>query len=397
MQKKTVRDIQVKGKRVLVRVDFNVPLSDAGSVADDKRIRAALPTIKYLYEGGARVVLITHLGRPKGERIPSLSLAPVAEHLRHLLGGRTVHFIDETIGERVEKRVEALAEGDIILLENVRFHSEETANDPAFAEALARLGDCYVNDAFGTAHRAHASTAGITSYFDENVAGFLMEKEIDYLSRLLDKAESPFVAVLGGAKISGKIDVIRNLESRVDRLMVGGGMIGTFFQAMGLEIGDSLVEPDRLDVARDILGDLGEDKLLLPTDVVIASAFENSAATQVVAVDAIEKGWRIMDIGPATVERFSAEIQAARTLFWNGPMGVFEMPNFGIGTRALAESAARATDKGAVTVIGGGDTARAIREGDFEDRISHVSTGGGASLEFIEGRELPGVASLTDI
>lgn len=396
MQKQTIRDINVAGKRVLVRVDFNVPLSDAGTVADDKRIRAALPTIRYLLEEGGTVVLMTHMGRPKGKVLPQFSLAPVAEHLRHLLGGMTVNFIDECIGERVEKRVAALSQGEIILLENLRFHAEETANDDVFAEKLSRLGEVFVNDAFGTAHRAHASTVGVTSHFDQRVGGFLMEKELDYLSRLLEKPERPFVALLGGGKISGKIDVIRNLSGKTDSIMIGGGMAGTFFASRGWQIGDSLVEEDRIETARMLIAEVGEDKMLLPEDVVVASAFREDAETKVVPADQVEEGWRIMDIGPATVERFAMEIEACGTLFWNGPMGVFEMAPFAGGTRALAEAAARATDSGAVTVIGGGDTARAIREGDLEDRITHVSTGGGASLEFVEGRELPGVSALTD-
>ncbi len=396
MKKMTIRDASLQGKRVLVRVDFNVPLSDAGTVADDKRIRAALPTIRYICEAGATCVLMTHLGRPDGRIVPELSLAPVAEHLRNLLGGQTVHFIDACVGERVEKRISGLGPGEVILLENLRFHEEETANDPAFAKQLARLGDIFVNDAFGTAHRAHASTAGVTRYFDLNLAGFLMEKEIDYLSNLLEAPMSPFVALLGGAKISGKIDVIRSLSERVDRLLLGGGMVGTFYAAQGKEIGDSLVEEERFDVARAILAEVGADRLLLPTDAVIASAFEVNAERRIVSIDEIEPGWRMLDIGPETVKRYAAEIRSARTVFWNGPMGVFEMEPFAKGTRALAEAAAEATDGGAVTVIGGGDTARAIGEQGLEERITHVSTGGGASLEFVEGRALPGVVSLTD-
>ncbi|NNE07666.1 MAG: phosphoglycerate kinase [Gemmatimonadetes bacterium] len=396
MKKMTIRDASLQGKRVLVRVDFNVPLSDAGTVADDKRIRAAIPTIRHICDAGATCVLMTHLGRPGGRIVPELSLAPVAEHLRNLLGGQTVHFIDACAGERVEERIAGLGPGEVILLENLRFHEEETANDPAFAKQLARLGDIYVNDAFGTAHRAHASTAGVTRYYDLNLAGFLMEKEIDHLSSLLEAPKSPFVALLGGAKISGKIDVIRSLSERVDRLLLGGGMVGTFYAAQGKQIGDSLVEEDRFDVARAILSEVGPDKLLLPTDAVIASAFEVNAERRIVSIDEIEPGWRMLDIGPETVTRFASEIRSAQTVFWNGPMGVFEMEPFAKGTRALAEAAAEATDRGVVTVIGGGDTARAIGEQGLEDRITHVSTGGGASLEFVEGRELPGVVALTD-
>lgn len=396
MKKMTIRDAPLRGKRVLVRVDFNVPLSDAGTVADDKRIRAAIPTIRHICDEGATCVLITHLGRPGGRARPELSLAPVAEHLRNLLGGQTVHFIDACVGKRVEEWIAGLGPGEVLLLENLRFHAEETENDPAFAARLARLGDVFVNDAFGTAHRAHASTAGVTQHFELNLAGFLMEKEIDYLGNLMESPRSPFVALLGGAKISGKIDVIRSLSERVDRLLLGGGMVGTFYAAQGKEIGDSLVEEDRFDVARAVLSEVGVDRMLLPTDAVIASAFDANAERRIVSIDAIEPGWRMLDIGPETVERFASEIKGAQTVFWNGPMGVFEMEPFAKGTQALAEAAASATDRGAVTVIGGGDTARAIGEQGLEDRITHVSTGGGASLEFVEGRELPGVVSLTD-
>ncbi|MBN1825659.1 MAG: phosphoglycerate kinase [Candidatus Eisenbacteria bacterium] len=395
MKKRTLRDVDVLDRRVLMRVDFNVPLLEDRTVADDGRIRAAIPSIRYVSDQGGTVVLMSHLGRPKGTVKPELSLRPVAERLGELLGA-PVRFFEECVGPEIEKRVAELPMGEVVLLENLRFHAEETGNDPAFAAALARLGDVYVNDAFGTAHRAHASTVGVTAHFTVRAAGFLMEKEIDYLSRLLESPEHPFTAVLGGAKISGKIDVIRNLAGRVDRLLIGGGMAGTFYAAKGWETGDSLVEEDRIEVARDLLAALGEEKLVLPGDGVAASAFAEDAERRIVAADRLEKGWRFLDIGPETVKRYAAELEKSRTVFWNGPMGVFEMEPFAAGTRALAEAMARATEAGAVTVVGGGDSARAVREAGAADRVTHVSTGGGASLEFVEGKELPGVTALTD-
>ncbi len=396
MTKRTVRDIEMAGKKVLMRVDFNVPLSDAGTVADDQRIRAALPTLRYVLEKGGTAVLVSHLGRPKGKVVPTLSLSPVAERLSHLLDSKIVHFFPDCVGDKAETGVGSLGPGEIALLENLRFHKEETENDPEFAAQLARLGDVYVNDAFGTAHRAHASTVGVTQHIPVCVAGFLMEKEIDYLSRLLENPARPFVALLGGAKISGKIDVIRNLAGKVDKLLVGGGMASTFFRARGYEVGDSLVEDESLDVAKGLLREIGEEKLILPVDSVAASAMDEKAERRVVGADGTKKGWRILDIGPATVKRFSEEIRAGKTLFWNGPMGVFEMEPFAAGTRALAKAMAEATDGGAVSVVGGGDSARAIRDAGLTERITHVSTGGGASLEFVEGKELPGVAALSD-
>ena len=395
MKKQTLRDVDVNGKKVLMRVDFNVPLTEDRKVADDKRIRAALPSIQYVLDNGGTVILMTHLGRPKGEVKSEYSLAPVAEHLGRLLD-RAIHFLDDCVGERIEKRIGTLPVGEIALLENLRFHAGETKNDSDFSAALARLGDVYVNDAFGTAHRAHASTAGVASHFSVRAAGFLMEKEIDYFSRLLEKPRRPFVAILGGAKISGKIDVIRNLADRVDRLLVGGGMAGTFFAAKGFEIGDSLLEKDRVEIARSILKEIGEEKLLLPVDAVVADDYKEDAQTRVVPVDRVEEGWRILDIGPETIRLFTKEIESAGTVFWNGPMGVFEMKPFSKGTFSLADSLASVTDGGTVTVVGGGDSARAIMESGLEERISHVSTGGGASLEFMEGIELPGVTALAD-
>jgi len=389
MNKKTVRDIDVAGKRVLVRVDFNVPL-EKGQVTDDTRIRAALPTIRYLIDHRARVILMSHLGRPKGGPSDDLRLEPVARRLSELLG-QEVHYVRDCIGPEVEAAVQALGEGEVLLLENLRFHPEEEKNDPAFAAQLAKLGDVYVNDAFGAAHRAHASTAGIAQYLPA-VAGFLMEKELTFLGKALESPERPFITILGGAKISDKIGVIRNLLSRVDRLLIGGGMANTFLKAMGYEMGDSLVEMESLDVARELLQAAG-DKLRLPVDVVIADRFDNDAERRVVKVDAVPAGWRVLDIGPETVAAFRAELANARTVVWNGPMGVFEFPNFAAGTFAIAETLASLP---ATTIVGGGDSVAAVQKAGMAYQITHISTGGGASLEFLEGRTLPGVAALLD-
>ena len=389
MNKKTVRDIDVAGKRVLVRVDFNVPL-EKGQVTDDTRIRAALPTIRYLIDHRARVILMSHLGRPKGGPSDDLRLEPVARRLSELLG-QEVHYVRDCIGPEVEAAVQALGEGEVLLLENLRFHPEEEKNDPAFAAQLAKLGDVYVNDAFGAAHRAHASTAGIAQYLPA-VAGFLMEKELTFLGKALESPERPFITILGGAKISDKIGVIRNLLSRVDRLLIGGGMANTFLKAMGYEMGDSLVEMESLDVARELLQAAG-DKLRLPVDVVIADRFDNDAERRVVKVDAVPAGWRVLDIGPETVEAFRAELANAKTVVWNGPMGVFEFPNFAAGTFAIAETLASLP---ATTIVGGGDSVAAVQKAGMAYQITHISTGGGASLEFLEGRTLPGVAALLD-
>ncbi|MFH1681795.1 MAG: phosphoglycerate kinase [Candidatus Eisenbacteria bacterium] len=396
MKKKTLHDLDVRGKRVLMRVDFNVPMGKDGTVANDERIRASLPSIRHVLDGGGSLVLMSHLGRPKGKADPALSLAPVAKHLGSLLPGVTVRFAGESVGGAAEKAAFSLRPGEVLLLENLRFHAEEEKNDAGFAGRLAALGDVYVNDAFGTAHRAHASTAGVAAHFPVRAAGLLMEKEIDYLSRLLEAPERPFVAVLGGAKISGKIDVIRNLAGKVDRLLVGGGMCGTFFAAAGLEIGDSLVEEDRIGTAKDLLAGGGGGKILLPKDALVADSLDEGAKTRVVPVTGVEKGWRIVDIGPETAKAFTGEIASARTVFWNGPMGIFETKPFAAGTEALARSLAGATERGAVTVVGGGDTVRALHEAGVASHVSHVSTGGGASLEFVEGKELPGIAALSD-
>lgn len=391
MNKKTVRDIDIKGKRVLLRVDFNVPLKD-GQVGDDTRIRAALPTVQYLLERGAAVVLMSHLGRPKGVD-DKLRLAPVGARLGELLG-RPVLALRDCIGAEVEAAVRAMKPGDIVLLDNLRFHPEEEKNDHAFAGQLARLGEVYVNDAFGTAHRAHASTEGVAHYLPA-VAGFLMERELDALGRALENPERPFVAILGGAKISDKIGVIRNLLGTADALLIGGGMANTFLKARGLEVGDSLVEQDALATAQEILGqvcDCGVE-FLLPVDAVVADRFDAAAAHKKVPVDQVPAGWRILDIGPRTVDMFREALQGAKLVLWNGPMGVFEFPAFAVGTQSVAQAVA---DSGAYSVVGGGDSVAALQQLGVADRVGHLSTGGGASLEFLEGQSLPGVEILLD-
>jgi len=390
MNKKTVRDIDVAGKRVLVRVDFNVPL-EGGTVADDMRIRAALPTMQYLIDQGAKTILCSHLGRPKGKPDPKYSLQPVAERLSQLLN-RPVHMAPDCVGQAVADMVKAMQPGSIVLLENLRFHAEEEANDPQFAQALASVAEVYVNDAFGSAHRAHASTAGVAAVLPA-VAGFLMEKELNFLGQALATPTRPFVAILGGAKVSDKIAVINNLLDKVDTLLIGGGMANTFLKAQGKEIGESLVENDKLDVATDLL-QKGDSKLVLPADVVIADRFDAKAQRRVVGVDAVLAGWRILDIGPQTIEHFTTRLHGAKTVVWNGPMGVFELAPFAEGTFAIARALADLS--GATTIIGGGDSAAAVEQAGVADRVTHISTGGGASLEFLEGRELPGVAVLQD-
>ena len=393
MNKKTIRDVDVRGRKVLVRVDFNVPLEE-GRVADDTRIRAALPTIQYLLDHGAAVILMSHLGRPKGQPNPKYSLRPVAEHLSALLG-KPVKFSPEPVGPQAEALARDLKPGEVLLLENTRFHPGERKNDPEFARQLAALAGpdgIFVNDAFGSAHRAHASVVGVAQYLPA-VAGFLMEKELDFLGRLLTAPERPFVAILGGAKISDKIGVIRSLLQKADKLLIGGGMANTFFKAQGYEVVDSLVEEDALEEAKALLAE-GQDKLVLPVDAVIADRFAADAERKVVPVDRVPPGWRILDIGPETVARFKEELQGAKTVFWNGPMGVFEFPAFAEGTFAIARALAEL--EGAVTVIGGGDSVAAVKQAGVADKITHISTGGGASLEFVEGKELPGVAVLAD-
>ncbi len=389
MDKKTVRDIDVKGKRVLVRVDFNVPLAE-GEVSDDTRIRAAIPTIRYLLSQGAAVILISHLGRPKGEVREDLRMDPVARRLSELLD-REVVKVDDCIGPRVEAAAARLKPGKVLLLENLRFHKEERENNPAFAAKLAALAELYVNDAFGAAHRAHASVSGVPAYLPA-VAGFLMEKELNFLGAALERPEHPFVAILGGAKISDKIGVIENLLSKVDTLLIGGGMANTFLKAQGYEVGESLVEEESLSLAQEIVGKAGK-RLVLPSDVVVADAFDAQARAKTVDVDEVPDGWRILDIGPQTVRLFGERLEVAKTVVWNGPMGVFEFPRFAQGTVAIAEKLAQIE---ALTIIGGGDTAAAVRQAGLADKMSHISTGGGASLEFLEGKTLPGVAALED-
>jgi len=397
MNKLTVEDLDLKGKRVLMRVDFNVPLKGA-MVADDKRIRAALPTIKYITNAGGRLILMSHLGRPAGRRVPELSLKPCVTVLNALLG-KKVAFADDCIGKSVEDAVASLEEGDILLLENLRYHREETDNDPAFAAELARLGDVYVNDAFGTAHRAHASTEGVTRHFAQCAAGYLMMKELDYLGGILANPVKPFVAILGGAKISGKIDVISNLMPMVDTIIIGGGMAYTFFKAQGKEIGKSLLEADKIDLAKELLA-RGGQKIILPVDCMVSETFDFAArkvgVLKEVSADGIAASEFGLDIGPKSIEKFRSVITAAETIVWNGPMGVFEIEDTAKGTYAIATALAEATANGSTTVIGGGDSAAAIDQAGVADRVSHVSTGGGASLEFMEGKVLPGVAALTD-
>jgi phosphoglycerate kinase len=390
MNKKTVRDIDPRHKRVLVRVDFNVPLKD-GKVADDTRIRAALPTIHYLVERGAEVILCSHLGRPKGGPEPKYSLKPAAEHLSQLLG-KPVPLVGDCVGPIAEGAAAEMRPGDVILLENVRFHPEEEKNDPAFAKQLSVLGDLYVNDAFGSAHRAHASTEGV-AHLLPGVAGFLMEKEIEYLGQAVENPKHPYVAILGGAKISDKIGVIENLLGKADRVLIGGGMANTFLKAQGIAVGDSLVEDGSLDTARQVMERAG-DKLVLPVDVVLGDKFDAAAQAETVAVAvAVPAGWRILDIGPQTVAAFGKALQGAALVVWNGPMGVFEFPAFAEGTNAVARLVA---DSGATTIIGGGESVSAVEQAGLAGRMSHISTGGGASLEMLEGKVLPGVAALQD-
>ena len=390
MNKKTIRDVDVRDKRVLVRVDFNVPLAE-GSVTDDTRIRAALPTIQYLLDRDATVLLCSHLGRPKGAAVDDLKMDPVGHRLSELLG-MPVKKLDDCVGPEVEAAVEAAKPGDVLLLENTRFHPEEKENDPAFAAQLAALADLYVNDAFGSAHRAHASTEGVAHHLPA-VAGFLMERELEFLGGALTAPQRPFVAILGGAKISDKIGVIENLLGQVDVLLVGGGMANTFLKADGYDVAESLVEDGSLDTARTLMERAG-DKLVLPVDVTVADRFDAEAFSQVVSVAQVPPKWRILDIGPRTLELFQEELVGAHTVVWNGPMGVFEFPKFAQGTEALARMLAALPD--ATTIIGGGDSAAAVQQAGLADKMSHISTGGGASLEFLEGKPLPGVAALQD-
>ncbi len=393
MNKKTIRDIPLKGKRALVRVDFNVPMDGEGNITDDNRILGALPTIRYLVEQGAKVVLMSHMGRPKGTVNPKYSLAPVARRLSELMG-QPVHMAADVIGEDADRKVAALKEGEVALLENLRYHAEEEKNDPEFAKKLASYGEVYVNDAFGTAHRAHASTEGV-AHFRPAVSGFLIEKELKFLGQAVENPERPFVAVLGGAKVSDKLGVINNLLDKVDTLIIGGGMAYTFVKARGGQIGKSLLEEDKLDYAREMLKKAAEKgvNLLLPEDTLAADSFSNDARSRAVPSGEIPEGWQGLDIGPKAQQKFSEAVRNAKTVVWNGPMGVFEFPNFAAGTRAVARAMA---ESHATTIVGGGDSAAAVAQLGFADKISHISTGGGASLEFLEGLELPGVAALND-
>ena len=397
ISKRTIRDLtdaEVRGKRALVRVDFNVPLDDAGNVTDDTRIRAALPTIDALVAQGARVVLLSHLGRPKGKPEAKYSLAPVARRLGELTK-HPVRFVAALDNDEAIAATQALQPGEILLLENTRFNAGEEKNDDALARSLARLGDLYVNDAFGAAHRAHSSTAGVAAHLHPAVAGLLMEKELEYLGAALSDPQRPFIAILGGAKISGKIDVIEALLPKVDGLLVGGAMANTFYKAMGLETGKSLVEPDRVELAKSLL-DRAAYRLTLPHDAVVAASLEQPATAHAVRRDAIPPNEAMFDIGPDTIKSYARAIATAKTILWNGPMGVFETKPFDAGTNAVAQAMADATAKGATTIVGGGDSAAAVTDAGLEQRMSHVSTGGGASLEFLEGKPLPGVDALED-
>jgi phosphoglycerate kinase len=400
-EKLFVEDLTVRGKRVLVRVDFNVPLEaeDGGyRITDDRRIQESLQTIRWLIRSGARTILMSHLGRPKGKPDKQYSLAPVAGRLEELLG-KSVPLAPDCVGPAAKALAEKMKDGDVLLLENLRFHAEEEKNDPAFAAQLASLGEMYVNDAFGSAHRAHASTEGVTHHLRPCAAGHLMKKELDYLGKALASPRRPFVAIIGGAKISGKIDVIEHLLGKVDSLIIGGGMAFTFFKAMGYEVGQSILEPDKVELARDLLARAKTRagfELLLPVDTVVADKFEGYTQTKTVRANAIPHNFQGMDIGPDSTLAFTKAIARSKTAVWNGPMGVFEDSNFAAGTIAVAKALADATQKGAVTIVGGGDSAAAIAQAGLDKKVSHVSTGGGASLEFLEGKVLPGVAALTD-
>ena len=396
LNKKSVDDINVKGKKVLVRCDFNVPLAD-GKITDENRLVAALPTIKKLIADGGKVILCSHLGKPKGEPKPELSLAPVAARMSELLGQPVKFAADATVvGENAKAAVAAMNDGDVVFLENTRYRAEETKNGEAFSKELASLCDVFVNDAFGTAHRAHCSNVGVTEYVDTAVVGYLMQKEIDFLGNAVNNPERPFVAILGGSKVSSKISVINNLLDKVDTLIIGGGMAFTFLSAKGYEIGDSLFEADYLDYAKEMMekAEKNGKKLLIPVDTLAADKFDNAANTKVVSdVEGLEKGWLGLDIGPKTAELYADAVKGAKTVVWNGPMGCFEMPNFAAGTIAVAKAMAEID---ATTIIGGGDSAAAANQLGFADKMTHISTGGGASLEFLEGKDLPGVVAAND-
>ncbi|ASC69672.1 Phosphoglycerate kinase [Halomicronema hongdechloris C2206] len=400
MAKKTVASLsaaEVAGKRVLVRADFNVPLNDQGTITDDTRIRAALPTIQDLTGKGAKVILSSHMGRPKGKVIESLRLTSVAQRLSELLGQPVVKC-DDCVGDTVAAAVNGLQNGQVALLENVRFYAEEEANDPTFAQKLASLADVYVNDAFGTAHRAHASTEGVTKYLSPSVAGFLIEKELQYLQNAIENPQRPLAAIIGGSKVSSKIGVIETLLDKVNVLLLGGGMIFTFYKARGLGVGKSLVEADKLDLAKSLEAKAKEKgvKLLLPTDVVVADNFAANANDQVVSAEAIPEGWMGLDIGPDSVKVFQEALSQCKSVIWNGPMGVFEFDKFAKGTEAIARTLADLTGQGTITIIGGGDSVAAVEKVGVANKMSHISTGGGASLELLEGKVLPGIAALDE-
>ncbi len=398
MKKLFIEDLDdLKGKKVLVRVDFNVPINDKGVIDDDARIVAALPTIKYLMEKQSKIILVSHLGRPKGEVQEKFSLKPVAEHLAKKID-KKVTFVNDCIGEDVENTVAKMSDGDVVLLENLRFHKEEKKNDSEFAKKLASLADVYVNDAFGTAHRAHASTEGVTKYIDQCASGYLVKKELDYFGEVLTSPKHPFVAILGGAKIAGKIDVIKNLMDKVDVMVIGGGMTYTFLKAKGLEVGKSLLDEDKVSLAKELL-EMASSKsvnLMLPVDFVATTEFSEDADTIIVADDKIPTDRMCLDIGPESIKNIENALSDAKTIVWNGPMGVFEMEKFANGTNSVAKMIAKLTEKGATSIIGGGDSASAIKKIGLSDKISHISTGGGASLEYLEGKILPGVAALSD-
>lgn len=395
LNKKSIEDIDVKGKRVLVRCDFNVPLDDQLNITDETRIDGALPTIKYLMENGAKVILCSHMGKPKGEPKPELSLAPVAKALSKKLGKDVIFAADDNVvGENAKKAVAEMKESDVVLLENTRYRAEETKNIPEFSQELASLADVFVNDAFGTAHRAHCSNVGVTDYIKTAVCGYLIQKEIEFLGNAVNNPVRPLVAVLGGSKVSSKISVINNLLEKVDTLIIGGGMAYTFMKALGREVGDSLLETDYISYAKEMMEKAEKKgvKLLIPVDTVVAKEFKNDAESKVVKGN-IEEGWMGLDIGPETIKLFCDALKDAKTVVWNGPMGVFEMPNFAKGTNAIAKALA---DLDATTIIGGGDSVAAVNQAGLGDKMSHISTGGGASLEFLEGKDLPGIVALND-
>ena len=396
LNKKSVEDIEVKGKKVLVRCDFNVPLDENRNITDETRIDGALPTIKYLIDNGAKVILCSHMGKPKGEPKPELSLAPVAKKLSEKLGKDVIFAADDNVvGENAKKAVAEMKDGDVVLLENTRYRKEETKNEDNFSKELASLADVFVNDAFGTAHRAHCSNVGVTKYLDTAVAGYLIQKEIEFLGNAVNNPVRPCVAILGGSKVSSKISVINNLLDKVDTLIIGGGMAYTFMKALGEEVGDSLLEPDYIDYAKDMMKK-AEDKgvkLLIPVDTVVAKEFSNDAEHKTVGRGGIEPGWQGLDIGEKTIALYKDAIKDAKTVVWNGPMGVFEMPNFAKGTNAIAAALAEID---ATTIIGGGDSVAAVNQAGLGDKMSHISTGGGASLEFLEGKDLPGIVALND-